>query len=580
VPRGRALAADAAVLALMVLAQTAWFAGRPRGLPAWLPLAAAIGLAAWRFGLPRRWPRPQPETLACLGLAVAYRLSALVHPWGWVNRDGAYGAFVALHLLEGIRPAPAFTEGANYQGTLKAHLAALLSRLTGAGDLSFLMVLASTVLYLVFMAATMAVARRLAGRPGAVFAGLYLAVAPKFLHVFSLNCVGQYVEVLALGGVAMALLVRLLQEAPGPDPAAHERPIAAGMGLLLGAAFWQQPVALSYVAVAVLALALRRASWRSGAVLWLFAGLAAGALPVLLWNLQNDWASGDILGREPSELRAQAEAVPRLLRRTLAISFPILAGLAPGHPWSESTVARLLALALFPALLLAFVALRGRRVVDALRQGRLDPALVPLLVWLACVGLFWAVASGKVYWRPRYLLPILAAVAVQLGAVLAWLWSRGRAVAAAAVGGLLLLNAVGTWDRLTDAGDAAAFWRRVVASLDQKGIRTGYADFSIAAPVTMFTAERIVLSPRLGPTPAYESPIHARRLEEAGPDALVLRLDEDPAPMAAVLQGLGVSYRLDLDPVPVFHGLSRRVRVEEVAGYQAGAPPPAEDVED
>ena len=58
--------------------------------------------------------------------AVLRRLPALVHPWGWVNTDGAYGAFVALHLLEGERPAPVFTEGASYQGTLKGHLAALL----------------------------------------------------------------------------------------------------------------------------------------------------------------------------------------------------------------------------------------------------------------------------------------------------------------------------------------------------------------------------------------------------------------------------------------------------------------------
>lgn len=496
-----------------------------------------------------------------------------------MNRDGAYGAFVALHLLEGVRPAPPFTEGANYQGTLKAHLAAGLSRVVGAADLSFLMLLSSVLLYLVFVAATMAVARRLAGRPAAVFAGLYLAFAPKFLAVFSLNCVGQYVEVLALGGLALALLARLLQEAPGPEPAGHERPLCILMGLLLGAAFWQQPVALSYVAVAVLVLAARRASWRSGAVLWLAAGFAVGVLPVILWNVQHDWASGDILGRDTSELRAQVEAVPRLLRRTLAISFPILAGLAPGHPWSESMAARAMALALFPGLLAAQLALHGRRIAGALRQGRVDPALVPPLLWLAGVALFWAVASGKVYWRPRYLLPVMAAVALQLGVLLSWLWSRARPAAAAILAGLLVLNVVGTWDRLTDARESAAFWHRVVASLEQKGIRTGYADFSIAAPVTMFTAERIVLSPRLGPTPAYESEIQARRVQQDGPDAFVLRLDEDPTPFAGALDALGVTYRLDRDPIPVFYNLSRRVRVEEVAGYQTWAPEQADPEE-
>ena len=37
----------------------------------------------------------------------------------------------------------------------------------------------------------------------------------------------------------------------------------------------------------------------------------------------------------------------------------------------------------------------------------------------------WAVAAGSVYSRPRYLLPLTAAVAVHLGAVVAWLY-RGQ----------------------------------------------------------------------------------------------------------------------------------------------------------
>ncbi|HYY53372.1 MAG TPA: hypothetical protein VE755_10895, partial [Myxococcales bacterium] len=69
----------------------------------------ALALAARvRIGEPLRIARPRVETVACLAAAVAYRLPAIVHPWAWVNRDGAYGAFVALHLLQGVRPAPVF----------------------------------------------------------------------------------------------------------------------------------------------------------------------------------------------------------------------------------------------------------------------------------------------------------------------------------------------------------------------------------------------------------------------------------------------------------------------------------------
>ena len=47
-------------------------------------------------------PRPSTDTLVCLAIALVYRAPALVHPWGWVNRDGAYGAFVGMHLRQGF----------------------------------------------------------------------------------------------------------------------------------------------------------------------------------------------------------------------------------------------------------------------------------------------------------------------------------------------------------------------------------------------------------------------------------------------------------------------------------------------
>ena len=156
--------------------------------------------------------------------------------------------------------------------------------------------------------------------------------APKFLTTFSLNCVGQYVDVLALGGAALVVLA-----APLEDEALHgssARLHYLGLGLLLGAAFWQQPVALVYVLAALGALALRPATCRDPWTLLVGAGLVVGALPVLLWNLQNGWGSSDILGRDPGELMAQAEALPALVARTLGKAFPILAGLSPGHPAS------------------------------------------------------------------------------------------------------------------------------------------------------------------------------------------------------------------------------------------------------
>jgi hypothetical protein len=305
-----------------------------------------------------------------------------------------------------------------------------------------------------------------------------------------------------------------------------------------------------------------------------------GVLPVILWNAQNDWASGDIMGRDPAELRAQVDALPRLLRRTLTISFPILAGVTPGHPWADVAVVRSIAVGLIPAALLGYLVLEGRDVVASVRARAASAAPLPPLLLLATVALFWAAASGKVYWRPRYLLPVVAATAIHLGVVLARVWGRSRVTAGLAVAGLLVLNVAGlafppgdgTTPRLFAGREIAAPYARLVRSLEEKGIRTGYSDFTLSAPVTMFSGERIILSSRLGPTPAYESDYHAETVAQRGPDAYVLRADDDPKAFAAVLDALGVTYQLDLDPVPIFHRLSGRVAVDVVGGFRAGPP--------
>jgi hypothetical protein len=578
--RTRLLALESAALALFVLTLVTWFAGAPRAVPPGLALAAlatVVSARAWMGGSRPTLPVPRAETLLCLVIAVAYRLPALLHPWGWVNRDGAYGAFVTLHLLQGARPAPVFTEGANYQGTLKSHLAALLALVSGARDLSFLMTAASLVLYLVFTASAMALARRVGGRAAALVTGLYLALGPRFLTVFSLNCVGQYVDVLALGGLALALLARVLDEDRRGEQARGHYLV---LGLLIGAAFWQQPVALSCAAAVAAVLLFRAGTWGDAWTLLVPAGAALGALPVLLWNLQHGWASRDILGREPLELRAQAEALPHLVGRTLSVSFPILAGLSPNHPWADVPGVRAAAAWLLPLLLAAYVVLRRRELVAWARLWHATPAVLTPLLMVFCLALFWAVAAGSVYRRPRYLLPVVAASAVHAGVVCAWLLLRSRAAALGGLAALLALNVVGTVPRLQASATLARRHEEIVRSLEQKGIRTGYADFSISAPVTMFTSERILLSPALGPTPAYESEAHAREVAERGPDAYLLPPEDDPEQFASTLRDLGVGFRMETKPVTVFYSFSRRVRLEEVAGFRGqareAAPPPEE----
>jgi hypothetical protein len=281
------------------------------------------------------------------------------------------------------------------------------------------------------------------------------------------------------------------------------------------------------------------------------------------------------MGRETAEVGAQIQDLPSLALQTVRVAFPVLAGASPGHPWGRGPGVRSAALLFVPGLLLAYLALRGRTLVASLRAFRPIPALLPPLLIAANLALFWSVAAGMVYRRPRYLLPLLAASAVELGVVAAWLWSRkwGRWVLIPTFLAILAFDVAGTAPRMADARLIANEYRRLVTALQQLDIQTAYSDFSISAPVTMFTRERILVSPRLGPTPAYESDSLAARVDRVGADAYILPPGDDPEAFAAELRRHGIVFRQVREPLAIFYDLHPRIRAEEVRGFRGeGAP--------
>ena len=58
-------------------------------------------------------------------------------------------------------------------------------------------------------------------------------------------------------------------------------------------------------------------------------------------------------------------------------------------------------------------------------------------------------------------------------------------------------------------------------------------------------------------------------MAERGPDAYVLRAEDDATAFAAMLDALGVTYQMVVDPVPIFYRFSRPVAIEEVTRFRA-----------
>jgi hypothetical protein len=554
---------------LWALTADAWFqgpiVGRWAGPLAAVPLAVAL-LAVVGWEIARR-PRPSGAAAAddrrfLLAVAVVallatlVRLPALAAPASLISSDSAVAGIIAQELAAGQRPAPIYAPGFPYEGTLKPHLTALLSWLL-PGSIPATYALTSHLFHLLWTAAVMVLARHAAGVPAALAAGLFMAASPRFLVAFSLNNVGQYPEVNALGALALVAL--------------STRSALLAAGFLLGLAVWQQLLAVYFVAAAAVLVAATPDWRRPRRIADAIAGFFAGSYPLWIWNAANGWATFDLFRRGGKQPGDRIAGLPDRIERTLAVSFPKMFGL------TDLGAGPALALALgaaLPALVLVMAV--ARRADIRQRRGR-SPALVALVLFVAVVSLFAASKfSHRGAQRPRYLMPVYTSVAVAFGWSIASLARRSRVAAAAAAATVLGANLVGLLPWLQGREGAEARDRALLAELDRLQVRTGYAGFWVAPKYTFLAEGKVVLSGELGPIVSWVHPGHAARVRETGPDAYVVGAGDLAAAFEARLEELECPYRRsDVSGVAIFHGLCRRVSLEEVAGYDLPAGPSA-----
>ncbi len=551
--------ATACALALWVLGLDAWFQGPilhdHLSAPAALLLllaGAGAALVALRAGGGLHLTRGFAVAAAgvCL-LATVVRLPALAAPGSLISSDSAVAGIIAQELREGQLPPPIYAPGFPYEGTLKAQLTALLGRSMPGVGTPLLYAIGSHLFYLMWTVAVMVLARDVGGPRAALGAGLFMAVPPRFLMAFSLNNVGQYPEVNALGTLGLALLM-------------------GGQGLILpgfliGLALWQQLLGVYFVIVAALAVALtpewRRASRVAGGV----AGFVAGSYPVWAWNAGHGWATLDFFrrgGKEPTERLA---GLPERLGQTMAVSFPKMFGVTDAG--LSAALATALGLAL-PLLVLVMLWARRRDALEG--RGRRAVFLVGVL-FIVVVGVFCVSKfSYRGLRRPRYLIPVYTSTAVALGWGLDALARRSRAAAAAAALAVVGLDAIGLVPWLRGRAPVEATNEAFLEKAQELGIRTGYTGFWIGPRFSFLSEGRLVLSGELGPDVSWVHPAHAERVRSDGPDALVVDQPDLARALERRLAALGVRHeRTDVANLTILHHFSRRVGLEELSGYDA-----------
>jgi hypothetical protein len=548
----RSAAAGVVAAAAWIALCARWFDGAHRGaallhvpvvlLAAVFVAAGLVWLSARRGPLRAMLATASPARLAfAVALAFAFRLPlAWQGGAGYVTADGALSGIVASRIRDGLEHL-VFVPQVPYSGSLKSHLAAALGL---AVDLPRAFALVSVLFYCAFVAAAFLLAERAWRRPDlALAAGIYLAFAPAFVTRYSLSNDGNYVEVLALGTLALLALVAWQE-----DRSRRTLPLVAG--LLLGLAFWCHILAVIHVAAAGVFVVAARAG-AAGALARLLGGIALGYTPGFLWNAANGW--GSFLYLVPGATPVEGSVAPPLLRKTWALLSDhavVLAGYDHGYTGVADAALRLAAIAALVAC--AWALARSRAAIAA------SPALRAVLLLALVNASVAALALPHIPGNPRYLLFSVVTMAVLLARLADERWGRP------ALAAIVVAGALGSWAQAPGTLRSDGQWRRFVADLEDAGVRWCYTDFFLATKINFLSGERVVCSAKLGPT-TTEYFFDYRAAVDKAPAAAFVAVNPTAAEkLERRLDRLGVTYeRRDLMK-PVLLNLSRKVDAAEI----------------
>jgi hypothetical protein len=472
---------------------------------------------------------------------------------------------MALAIRAGDRPI--MLKNQTYAGAWEPYAMALSDGLFGVSRIAAK--LPALLGSLAFAGTTWLLAREVAGRTAALFAALLVALPPVYVLVMTLKPWAPYTEVMVFGQLALLAATRLAF----PGGRSVGLPAALGCGLAGGLAFYLHPLAVWYLIPCALLVVLRVRGQRllqaaTGGLL----GFIVGALPLWLYNRQNDGATlRFVLAGSGGQTTDRGQVLTAWLNADL----PRGSGLwAPwsSTPWLLSAgLAALLGAAVFWAVV----------VRPSLRLRPLDGILL-LLVTIPIV--FALSGFGGPALNPygfdatgRYAPPIWSALAIVLGAFLAWLWGRRRVIAVP-VAAFVLGTLAWQWYALDAvAAFQSPYWSKLpedssplLALLRADGVDAVWLNHWAGLPLMLDAAA-------LGqPLISYDwydvqaggidrYPEYLPRVRAATRPAFVLVTDEPHPELEARLDALGVTFQSQrAGPYLIVIPTSRRVDPSEV----------------
>lgn len=348
--------------------------------------------------------------LILLLLGVAARIFCAFCYQRTTNPDAGVVFLMAKHMADGTG-FPIFFYNQAYMGSFEPMVSAMLCRLFGTSG--FMVCLGTALFGMALLPVVYAWARDAGGRIAGLAALAYVVIGPSGFFHYQASPRGGYGATLLAGSLVIWLTARLVHgERSGQRPGAWKYGV---LGLTAGLGWWSNqlvgPALLAAGLIAAVWLRTRLINWR---LLTTFPAFFLGSAPFWIWNIRNGWKSFSFLttmghGPWPMATGLRVYFYDRLFRLL---------------NWNELHVATQLAAGiLLVATTVIFAAMSTRE--------RKDNPCAPVqraaaIVFILISAVIYVCSDFAKANTPRYLLPVVPAIAVMFGCMTATLVRHTR----------------------------------------------------------------------------------------------------------------------------------------------------------
>lgn len=469
------------------------------------------------FGKPE-WSRS--AVMLALLIGVGIRLYYLLSPVTRISMDESVYGVQAWHILNGERSV--FYYNQPYTGTVSAYLAALLFAVLGVSDiwLKFVPFLFSVgfLISLYFLAQEV-----FGNRLISLLALIFASITSPFWANWTVRAGSGYPEMMFLGNLVLILSLRLIFQKLSVK---REALYFLLWGMLLGLGYWIQPAIIYYFLPSMILLILSNPRFF---LKWSFylgvVGFILGALPVIVWNLENQNLTNRSLFHKPF-------GVIKSIREFFTLGLPVIFGVR--KPFSREDFNTALAILVEIIYGLSLLWIIYERVKEFVQEkvssilGRLvrlqgigehlrKSDILVLNLFSILVVFSLSSPFNQFVIEPRYISALYTPLPIILAYFTGKVFSRSRKIGLITASVIIGSNLLGLY--LVPPKDFYGQFSLtpVIEYLESKGVKYVYGEFEYSYRLVLETKEEIVATPVDNEFGAQRYPLF-RKMVEAAPD--------------------------------------------------------------